>query len=439
MKKWIYGLWLLAVILVFTGCNMTTVDQMYCLPQRSEEYNNFQSVLGKAMYGMDYSAPLSGENRQTLQTADLNGDGEDEYIVFAKGPYEKPLCAFIFSLVGEDYALIDTLQFNGSAFDQVVYVQMDNRPGLELVIGCQVSDQVLRNVSVYAMRDSQVTQLMSASYTKFLCTDLTMNRNSELFILRSGETDGENGIAELYRLDNDSVERFTEAGLSRPSDNIKRVMVGKLNDDVPAVYVASEVNNSAIITDVFALVDSQFVNVSMSMESGTSIQTLRNYYVYAEDIDGDGVLELPSLVEIDPSAMNSDIMNHHVIRWFSLRSDGTVVNKLYTYHNHAGGWYLRLDSRVASKVTVHQQGNTYDFYMWNEDFTVSNRLMSVVVLTGQKREEQAVANNRFVVYRTETTVYAAKLDVFSAGYGITQESLINSFHLITQDWNNMES
>ena len=61
------------------------------------------------------------------------------------------------------------------------------------------------------------------------------------------------------------------------------------------------------------------------------------------------------------------------------------------------------------------------------------------MLTGQKREEQAVANNRFVLYRTDTTVYAAKLDVASAAFGIDQEMLTESFHMIAQDWSNTES
>jgi hypothetical protein len=56
------------------------------------------------------------------------------------------------------------------------------------------------------------------------------------------------------------------------------------------------------------------------------------------------------------------------------------------------------------------------------------------VLTGQKREEQATTGNRFVLYRTENTVYAANLDVASAVYGMTQESVAGSFHLIFRDW-----
>ena len=65
--------------------------------------------------------------------------------------------------------------------------------------------------------------------------------------------------------------------------------------------------------------------------------------------------------------------------------------------------------------------------------------MTIYVLTGQKREEQAQINNRFVIYRTESTVYAADIEVISATYGISKETLISSFQLILQDWKTGET
>ena len=333
------------------------------------------------------------------------------------------------------YRLADTIESSGSAFDRVEYVRMNNRAGYELVVGCQVSDQVLGSLSVYTMVEGQMELVMSSSYTEFLCTDLTRNGLSELFVLRPGQTDGDNGIAELYSMDGGSVERSAEMNMSRPADKIKRMMIGKLNDGVPAVYVASDVDSNAIITDVFALVDGAFTNVSFSSESGTSVQTLRNYYVYADDIDG--VLELPSLVtNIDSSEYTKD---QYVIRWFALKSDGTEVDKRYTYHNFVGGWYLELDHPLAPRFTVQQLGNTYEFFLWNEEFTQSEKILSVHILTGQKREEQAAIDNRFILHRGDTTIYAARLEVAADKLGITREKLAGCFHLILKDWNTGET
>ena len=96
MKKRILLLCALVFTLLLTGCAMRTVEEMYALPKRSEEYKELQAAIDTAMYGMTFSSPQSGENQQTVQMADLNGDGLDEYLVFAKGATEKPLQVLIF-------------------------------------------------------------------------------------------------------------------------------------------------------------------------------------------------------------------------------------------------------------------------------------------------------------------------------------------------------
>ena len=432
-------IWLLLsmTILLLSGCNMTTVDQMYCLPERSQAHDDLQKVMNQSISGFEYSAPVSGDNRQIVQMADLDGDGVEEHLLFAKGGSDKPLRIFIFRNEDGSYRLADTIENSGSAFDRVEYVRMNNRAGYELVVGCQVSEQVLGSLSVYTMAEGQMELVMSSSYTEYLCTDLTRNGLSELFVLRPGQNDGDNGVAELYSMDGGSVERSAEMNMSRPADKIKRMMIGKLNDGVPAVYVASDVDSNAIITDVFALVDGTFTNVSFSSESGTSVQTLRNYYVYADDIDGDGVLELPSLVtNVNSSEFTKD---QYIIRWFALKSDGTEVDKRYTYHNFIGGWYLELDHPLAPRFTVQQLGNTYEFFLWNEEFTQSEKILSVHILTGQKREEQAAIDNRFILHRGDTTIYAARLEVAADTLGITRDKLAGCFHLILKDWNTGET
>ena len=240
------------------------------------------------MYGLSYSAPVSGENQQTVQMADLDGDGVEEYIVFAQGNSANPLQVLIFRQEEDGTCrLMEVIQSNGSAFEQVEYVQMDNAPGYELVVGRQLSDQVLRSVSVYSFSSGSAEQLMMVGYSKFITCDLNDDGCSELMGILPGESETGTGSAVLYRVQDGSIERSVEVNVSEDATHIRRITVGRLLGGTPAVFVASAVINSAIVTDVFAWRNDRFSNISYSRESDTSVQTLRNYYVYAEDIDGE--------------------------------------------------------------------------------------------------------------------------------------------------------
>ena len=430
---------LVLAALFLSGC-MRTVDQMYFPPKRSDDYNDLQSAIDGAMSGLEYCAPLAGENQQAIQMADLDGDKKAEYLLFAKGGSEHPLRILVFREIADTYVHVQTIESNGSSFEQVEYIQMDRSGGVEIVVGSQVADQVVRSVSVYTFdADMEANTLVSTQYSKFLTTDLDRDGLSELFVLRPGQTDTDNGIAELYGMENGILERSNEMSMSESVDKLKRVLLGKLHDGEPAVYVASSVEDTALITDVYTCIDGKLANVSFSNESGTSVNTMRNYYVYADDIDSDGVVELPYLIKMKDLSEKNSTDRHDLIRWYAMKADGGEVDKMYTYHNFVGGWYLELDSAWAPKLTVLPQGNSYEFHLWDESFRNTSNILTIYALSGQSRYEQSEMDNRFVLHQTEYITYCASLAEEAYNYGITNDVIINRFHMIQQDWKTGET
>lgn len=435
MKKKILFLLLSLTALLLTGCAMQTVEEMYAVPKRSAEYSSLQFAIDAAMVGRTYAAPVSGDNQQSVQMADLDGDGVEEYLVFAMANSDKRLQVLIFRQE-EDGAcsLWEVIESSGAAFEQVEYIHFDQVPGCELVIGSQVSDQVLRSVSVYSFSKGTAEQLLMVGYSKFLTCDLDGNDCKELLVLRPGEAEATRGMAVLYSSRGGQIERSVETELSKEVTHIRRITASKLQDGTPAVFVASSVDEKAIVTDIFALKEGKFTNISFSTEADTSIQTLRNFYVYAEDIDEDGVLELPSLLTMKAVSHWEDEEEKFLLRWFAMDLDGREVDKLFTFHYYVGGWYVQLDKEWASRVSVEQGSGVYIFYMWNESYQEATPLFTIYVFTGGTRDEDAVKDGRFAVYRTEGVAYAGKLEPAAAEYGITEEYIINSFRLIRKDW-----
>ena len=412
---------LLAAVLGLSGCGFATVEQMYALPKRSTQYHDLQNAIDSAMSGLEYAAPTSGEYQQTVQQADLDGDGASEYLLFARGSGEKPLKILIFKEAEKSYQLMETIESRGAAFQVVEYADMDDKPGAELIVGRAVADQVMGAVSVYTFAAGLSEQLISVSYDEFVMCDLDESGLSELMVISQGATDHANAVASLYSYENGAMIRSTEANLSAPAENIKRIMVSHLSGGINAVYVASALAESAVITDVFALKDGSFTNVSFSNESGTSVQTLRNYYVYADDIDDDGELELPSLMEMTVSDQRSYSAMQYLIRWYAMTIDGDEVDKMYTFHNFDAGWYMLLDSDWAHRILVTQEGSTYTFSMWDPDFTEAEKIFTVYTLSGAEREQEAIEAGRFILHRTDSIIYCASLEAAAESYDVTQD------------------
>ena len=434
----IMTIYVMLAVLLLSGCALRTVEDMYTPPKRSSEYEDLQRAIDTAMNGLSYAAPVFGEYRQSVQMADLNGDGLDEYLVFAKDTSDTPLKIMIFTSDEKGCRLAETLAGRGAAFDLVEYVDLDGRAGMELVVGKQVSNLILRYVSVYTFQDGTSKRLMSGNYSRIVPVDMNGDAVSDLMIITRGEADEDNAVAALYSFEAGAMVRSREAELSGSSDRIKRIMIGRLYNDVPYFYLASNVNDDAIVTDVLAIRDGKFTNISQDNESGTSVQTLRNYYVYADDIDDDGVLELPDLIDMVPVENTHRVSRQQMIRWYAMKSDGTEIDKMFTFHNYDDGWYLQLDEDIAARISVVKKGGNSVFYIWYPDFEGAEELMTIYSLSGTDREA-VDKSDHFVLYRTESVIYTVKTESFAAEYGITPELLAERFHLIQMDWKNGET
>ncbi len=429
---------ILAGLLVFTGCVGRSADALYALPRQSEGYYALQSAIDSVMTGScAYSAPVSGSNQQAVQLSDLDGDGQEEAIVFLKTVDEQPLKVYVFDRRGNSYESIAVMEGNGSAFDSVEYTDLDGNPGQEILVGKRISDQVLQSLSVYSCREGRLVELLAANYTEFCTVDLDGDDRKDLFVLRP-ETEERAAIAELYCYRDDQLQRQGEASLSADAQSVRRIISGQMSPGTPAVFVACTYDEASMITDIFALRDGSFLNVSAARETGLSTQTVRSYTAYATDIDSDGLIELPSLMAL-PS-YDGETETFWLIDWYNLYPDGARQVKLTTYHNHSGGWYLTVPGSWHGNLTISRSEEVAGvrglvFSRWNGRETAPEEIFTLYAFTGRDRDVLASTDGRFFVAQKGETVYAASLGSSQWAAEQTSQSISEMFHFIQVNWN----
>ena len=423
---------LLVALLLLTGCSLMSLDQLYYPPKRSGDQDDIQVLIDEAMKNLSYSAPISGKNRQAVQKADLDGDGVDEYLLFARDDSDNPLKILIFSQVASGYVLMDTIEGYGFAFDFVEFAQVDDRDGMEIIVGRQVSEEVPRSVSVYRFTSDFARQLLSTSYSNISICDLDEDGTTELLLFGAGAAEQGNGVAVYYGYSNGEMHRIHVAHLSQHIDNLQQVAIGNLEDGRPAVFATSAENESSISVDIFAIRNDILQNLS----DGVVIPAIRNYQAYPVDIDDDGVIELPRVVSI-PSVSGG--MNEYVLNWYSVDRNGQQHEKTYTYHHYPDGWYLFLDAQLVNSLAVEQIEDACVFYYQDPQSGELHPILSIHTLTGSDRETQAMLPGRTVLYKGDSIIYVAELEDQEGIYGITAESLRINFRPIRQEWNKEES
>lgn len=380
-------------ILLLTGCYAFDSDAFYSLPKRTEQYRALQTAVDTAMKGGSYSPPVAGPNRQAVQQVDLDGDGQEEVLAFCKQDGEHPLKVLILKRNGEEYQLIATLEGDGAAFDSVQYVQIDGRAGQEILLSRRIGEQVQQFLSVYTLKNGAVEELLSTGYFAYTTLDIDADQLTDIFVLRAN-SDGPRAFAELYYYKNDELRKDAEASLSTSADAVKRILTGNVAPEVPAIFVASAYDESNLITDVFALENSHFSNISQNDESGQSSQTVRNYYVYSTDIDNDGLIEMPNTIPLPSAEGVESSEGQYRIVWYNLSPDGTRTEKLSTYHNFAEGWFLFLPESwcpvLSVKKTVLDSGVSGTCFCAQQTDGSLEELLTVYVFPGEtaSRAEQ---------------------------------------------------
>lgn len=430
-----------AVLLLLSGC-FSGGESLYKLPKAPEDYYDLQGAIDAVLdMGYEYSAPVSGNNRQAVRLVDLDGDGELEAVAFFKTEGDKPLRVYIFKKVNGEYKNVAVITGDGSAIDSIEYVQLDGQGNLEILVGWQVSDQITKALTAYSTDNYVIRELMVANYTEYRTLDLDNDTVPELVILRHDEVN-KKGIAQIYNYIDGQFILDGEAPMSDGIETIKRIKTGELEPGIAALFVAGafEKNGADIVTDIFAYRGREFVNVAMPEGSAVSNETIRYYTIYATDIDKDGVLELPRTERL-PSYGTGDAIEYYIIHWYNITLDGRIVDKLVTYHNNADGWYLVLPEQWSENICISRADSVSGeralvFSKYNGENEPPLKLLTIYTQTGDNRHDRALLDGRFDLYTRADTIFCGRIadGVSDWNYSLDIEQVRSRFNIIRKEW-----
>ena len=419
----------LLLTLALTGCLLdSTVEDLFTLPQPPIEYTDLTETIGELLAdGYEYASPAAGQNIQPVQMVDLNRDGVNEAVAFFRRPAdEKPLKIMIFSFLDGAYEPVTTVESSGTAIERVEYQDMNSDGLQELVVGWRIGPE-LRTVAVYAVSPEPAV-LMQSNYTRYGIQEMDGDGVPSLMVLRA-DAEG-SSVAEFYGWRTDSMTLVYRSALSSTMAALSSgsVVTGMLDEDTPAVFVTGVNEEGKAVTDILACRDNgTLTNASLSSDTGRSdiIQPYRQ--LQPQDINGDGIVEIPAPAE----TAEPDRPNDGLVDWLQCDIEGRVRRVASTYHCLSSGWYLTVPEEWVDRLTAQAaDSGTYEsrvlLQLDGEDAA------AIYAITGENRESRAVRGGRVVLRRQTDIVYAAEM---LAGAGdFTADELRGCFKLIVSSW-----
>ena len=425
--------------LCLTGCLRVAADDLYSLPQMSEQYLRLKEQIDSVLnQGAEYSPPTGGSNRQSVQLKDLDGDGVSEAVVFFSFPAESTLKIYIFKIVEDDYAVADIIEGSGASFESIRYEDMNGDGVMELIVGWQMS-ATLKYFAIYSIMDFHNALLAMGEYSELTVFDINGDGKMDVVALRLPSQEA-GAVAQMLALMEDGEIVSEEARLSGGIEAIVRILTGKLTDGVPAIFVESEgkYDEGSLVTDICAFREGSFTNITLISLSGISEETVRERTVYSADIDFSGFIKVPKPRMLKAQSETA----YYAIDWYTFRSSGSSYLALTTYHNNSDEWYLILPFDWRGKVSVKREGivsgeRTVIFSYIAEEGDTEEYIdfLKIYKSYGDIGAERAKLPERILLMTEGTSTYAFELLVPPNSFGLSfDETLIReNFRLIYSD------
>lgn len=427
---------LLLLALPLGGCSLRgSVDELYSLPQLSDEYLDLQHAIdGVLDTGAIYSAPVDGTHRQSVQLCDLNGDGTEEAVAFFSTTGEKPLKIYIFRQTDEGYEKAAVIEGDGSSIESIDYADLDGDGWREAVVGWGMGSD-FKMLEVYSLRGYQVSSVAAADYTRSLLADLDGDGRSELLAVRRGTPEAAGSVT-LLALASDGEPVSVTERLSAGMESITKLASGALRDLPAALFVEGSCQGG-LVTDILTYRDGVLKNITLEAASGLSEGTLRTSTAAFQDLNGDGTVLIP--IPRPLPAQGETV--YRVLEWYGYNSRGKRTIVCTTYHNYSDGWYLLLPESWCTEITLRREDSDAGeravvFSLWNGEGEPVTDFLAVYTLTGENRIELAERSGRIRIRSVGETIYAAELRLGREEWSDAPDLawLRKNFRLIYSEW-----
>lgn len=286
--------------------NLTDLMQS---PKLTEEQAEIYEALTNAADVSDVQLkyPKSGVYRSAFVMFDLDADGEDEALVFYNMPsWGGNVRIMVLDHQQDEWVSVYDAVGEGTDVTEVDFQVLTASGRHCVLIGWEQGTSENTSISVYDYTGGQLRVLYESEYSQMLIEDLDQDGTKEI-LLGIFKASSKTGAIRLINDTEDGLQSASRVVMDSTITGFLGIEIGWLAQNQIAVFVDAYTSSTQIVTEIMVYTDDGKLRSLSSHYGGLDRPLLREVPVRCEDINGDGILEIPvSLVEYSEEEREED-------------------------------------------------------------------------------------------------------------------------------------
>lgn len=286
--------------------NLTDLMQS---PKLTEEQAEIYEALTNAADVSDVQLkyPKSGDYRSAFVMFDLDADGEDEALVFYNMPsWGGNVRIMVLDHQQDEWVSVYDAVGEGTDVTEVDFQVLTASGRHCVLIGWEQGTSENTSISVYDYTGGQLRVLYESEYSQMLIEDLDQDGTKEI-LLGIFKASSKTGAIRLINDTEDGLQSASRVVMDSTITGFLGIEIGRLAQNQIAVFVDAYTSSTQIVTELMVYTDDGKLRSLSSHYGGLDRPLLREVPVRCEDINGDGILEIPvSLVEYSEEEREED-------------------------------------------------------------------------------------------------------------------------------------
>lgn len=433
MKKYaVIIVLLLCICLIFAGCDfkILSAGELIRPPKLSGESSFLQKAFEKSVTSgsVKMKTPMSGDNRSSYITFDIDKDGNDEGLVLYSDPLVDEIAhVAVFKQDGSEWRLLSDVSGLSDEIYEVSFNDINGDGIFEVLISWTTLNIASsynepmasgsgRTLSLYNFSNAGLKLLKSDYFTKMYVSDFNGDGADDIFLSSVNITlDSSKTTGRILTFNDDYSVNFDETfPLISMLDIVSIVSDNAVSggEKYTRIYVDGMLSESAFVTDVikFSHSDNEISLPLSDRDITDAPTTTRSNNLLSGDVDFDGIIEIPTLQELPFSEVisntNDDATPLNLVVWSQMQDDKLSVDFKSIYRKAQNFYFVFEEDWISNITAVYNENSSLLVFYSVKNKEKSEQLFSITACSSSEWDKKKDVFE--LIYDSNSFVYGCK-------------------------------